>query len=119
MKRLFLTFLILLIVNFSIGCNSKENLYSKGQKEAINNCIEYINNSAFTSKANIDTNIVKFDNATNNSWESVWYEGEQVDSNVIDSSDWIITIGDTSGIDFNIFVCDSDTNEVLGYIPIE
>jgi len=119
MKRLFLTFLVLLIVNFSIGCNSKENSLSKGQKEAINNCIEYINNSAFTSKENIDTNIVKFDNATDNTWESVWFGGKQVVSNVIDSSDWIITIGDTSGFDFNIFVCNSDTYEVLGYIPIE
>ena len=119
MKRLFLTFLVLLIANLSIGCNSKENSLSKGQKEAVNNCIEYINNSTFTSKENIDTSIVKFENATDSTWEAVWNRGKRVDSNEIDSSDWIITIGDTSGFDFNILVCDSDIYNVIGYIPIE
>jgi hypothetical protein len=43
----------------------------------------------------------------------------KVENNAVDSTDLIITIGDTSNHDFAIIVCDSNTYEVIGYIPIE
>lgn len=35
------------------------------------------------------------------------------------SGNWKITIGDTSGHDIAIVVCDADTGKVIEYIPIE
>lgn len=38
---------------------------------------------------------------------------------LLDTSDLIYTIRDTSGHNFTNIVCDSETNEVIGYIPID
>ena len=38
---------------------------------------------------------------------------------LLDDTDWAVTLGDTSGHDFAILLCDSETLAVLGYVPIE
>ena len=115
MKRLLVTFLILLSVILFVGCGSKGSSLSTEQRKAVDNCIEFINNSSFTSKDRIDTDIIKIENATANTWKYAWYEDSPIKDNAIDLADWVITIGDTSFHDFAIIICDSDTYKVIGY----
>ena len=96
-----------------------EQVFYMRQKKAVDNSIEFIKNSSFTAKERIDTDIVKVENATDNTWKSVWHEDKPAEENAVDSTDWVITIGDMSNHDFAIIVCDSDTCEVIGHIPIE
>jgi hypothetical protein len=110
--------LLFLIISFS-GCNFEGSALSKDQQEAVTNSIDFINDSSFTAKERIDTDKIKITNPTDKTWKSVWYKGKSIEENAIDSTDWIITIGDTSYYDFAIIVCDSDTCKVVGYIPID
>jgi len=119
MKRLFVILIILLAIVSLGGCALKDSPLPAVQQKAVANCVEFISNSSFTSKEHMDTDIVKIENVTDNTWESVWSEEKYIDKNAIDLTDWIITIGDTSAHDFAIIVCDSDTCEVIGYIPID
>lgn len=110
------------------GCDSNNKIslspeqqisLSSEQQKAVNNSINFINNSEFDSKNHINTNIIKIEDADEKTWESVYSEDDKADKNSIDSTDWIITIGDTSGHDFTVIVCDSATFEVIGYMPIQ
>ena len=127
MKK-YLTMTIILVVSFSMfGCDSnkissspeQQISLSSEQQKAVNNSINYIKNSEFDSKDRIDTNVITIENADERTWESVYKEDANADKNSVDPTDWIITIGDRSGHDFARIVCDSDTFEVIGYIPIE
>jgi len=127
MKK-YLIITIILVVFFSMfGCNSnkislspeQQISLSSEQQKAVNNSINYIKNSEFTSKNQINTKIITIKNADEKTWEFVYSENSKADKNSVDSTDWIITIGDTSGHDFARIVCDSDTFEVIGYMPIE
>ncbi|MFH5834657.1 hypothetical protein ACHAL6_01110 [Proteiniclasticum sp. C24MP] len=118
---------------FTVGCSSVDNNdvpavtadsnieipLSSEQQKAVKNSIHFIENSEFASKDRIDTSIVTIQNADERTWENVWSMVAQVDKHAVDTTDWIITIGDRSGHDFARIVCDSDTYEVIGYIPIE
>lgn len=117
-KRLSAFFVLLLIISFS-GCDARRGPLSAGQQKAVDNSIKFINNSSFTSKERIDTTIVKIENATDNTWKSVWNGDKQIDENSIDTTDWVIYIGDRSDHAFAVIVCDSSTFKVIGYIPIE
>jgi hypothetical protein len=123
MKRLLSTFLVLFIAISLVGCDSKESFkkssFSADKQKAIQNSIEFIRNSSFTQKYRINTNIIKIENVTENDWESVWYENSSVEKSAIDLTDWIIIIGNTSGHDFAVIVCDSSTYKVIGYMPIK
>jgi hypothetical protein len=119
MKRLVTPFIILLILTLVIGCETKTNTQSAGQQKAIKNSIEFIKNSSFTSKDLIDTDIVDITDATENTWKSVSYKGSKVEEKAVDSTDWIITIGDTKAHNFASIVCDSKTYKVIGFIPTE
>jgi uncharacterized protein YcfL len=112
---------ITLAMFFSMfGCDSNNEIsLSSEQQKAVNNSINFINNSEFDSKNHIDSNIIKIKNADAKTWESVYSEVSKVDKNSVDSTDWIITIGDTSGHNFAVIVCDSETLEVIGYTPIQ
>lgn len=85
----------------------------------MNNSIDFIKNSEFDAKDRIDTSIITINNADEKTWEILYLENSKADKNSVDSTDWIITIGDRSGHDFTRIVCDSDTFEVIGHIPIE
>lgn len=98
---------------------NKVSLLTSEQQKAVNNSINYIKNSSFTAKDRINTNTIKIESADEKTWEFVWSKDSKVENNAVDSTDWIITIGDTSNHDFAVIVCDSNTYEVIGYIPIE
>ncbi|MEG0775489.1 hypothetical protein [Clostridium sp.] len=137
MKKYLTITLILLMLFTLFGCNSTKGSVSseqqkgslstqqqKGslsaeQQKAVNNSINYIKNSSFTAKDRINTNIITIKNADEKTWEFVYSQNSKVDKNSVDSTDWIITIGDTSDHDFAIIVCDSITYEVIGYMPIK
>ena len=119
MKKYLTITLILLMLFILFGCSSKKDSLASEQQKAVNNSINYIKNSSFTAKDRINTDIITVKNANEKTWESVWSKGFKVDKNAVDSTDWIITIGDTSNHDFAIIVCDSDTYEVIGHIPLD
>ncbi|WP_312651177.1 hypothetical protein [Proteiniclasticum sp.] len=128
MKK-YLIITITLAMFFSMfGCDSNNEIslspeqqisLSSEQQKAVNNSIDFIKNSEFASKDRIETNIITIKNADEKTWESVYSEDSIADKNAVDSTDWIITIGDRSGHDFAVIVCDSDTLEVIGYMPIQ
>lgn len=95
------------------------SLLSPEQQKAVNNSLNYIKNSPFAAKDRINTNIIEITSANEKTWESVWSKDSKVENNAVDSTDWIITIGDISNHDFAIIVCDSNTCEVIGHIPIK
>ena len=125
--------IILCTLLFTVGCSSvddndapnlvadsnNEISLSSEQQKAVQNSIDFIENSEFTSKDRIDPNIVTIKNADERTWELVYLENGKADEYAVDATDWIITIGDRSGHDFARIVCDSDTFEVIGYVPIE
>jgi uncharacterized protein YcfL len=119
MKKLLTLFLLVLICSSFTGCNSKGSSLSVNQRKAVDNSVEFISNSSFTSQDRIDTDIIEIKNATENTWKSVWYEGSKIEENAIELNDWVITIGSTSDHGFAIIVCDSNNYEVIGYIPID
>jgi len=101
------------------GCNTKTESFPEGQQVAVEKSIAFIKNSSFSSRNRIDFKVVKVENATDKTWESVWNDNHKIEEKMVDSTDWVITIGETSGHDFAVIVCDSETYEVVGYIPIE
>jgi predicted metalloprotease len=117
-ERALILFLVILITTTFLGCNVKKNSLTEGQQKAVENGIEFIRNSKFDSKDRIDTSIIKIKNATSDTWDSVFSGTSRVNENAVDSTDWIITIGNTRGHDFAIIVCDSTTYKVIGFIPI-
>lgn len=121
MKRMLTPLLVLLIVILFVVYDLKENLMSSGQQKAVANSIEFIRNSSFTSKRRIDTNIIIIENATESTWKAVYSKETKIEENSVDSTDWIIIIGDilSPSHDYTFIVCDSETYKVIGFIPIE
>lgn len=89
------------------------------QQMAVDHCVEFIRKSSFGAKDRIDTKRIEIKEAGNAAYESVYGEDGIVDEKEVDPTDWVITIGETSDHDYAVFVCDSITFEVIGYIPIE
>jgi hypothetical protein len=102
-----------------ISCNSSVESFSREQQKAVNKSIEYIKNSSFRNKERINFSIIKLKQTNENTWEMVHHPDHKIEKNMVDTTDWIITIGDTSYQDFAAVVCDSKTFEVIGFIPIE
>jgi uncharacterized FlaG/YvyC family protein len=100
MKKLLTLAFILWFSFFSCTYDGNNNLWEK-QQRAVKNSIYYINYSLSSAKDRIDKSIVKIEKVSDL------------------SEDWKITIGDTSGRDFAVVVCDADTGKVLGTIPTE
>lgn len=120
MKRYILNLLILILIIIFGGCSLKGDSLSDKQRKAVKNCIVYMETSLVDTER-INKDIVEVRNATENTWKSVFQDGKKIDQNAIDLTDWIFTIGDTStaGHDFMAIVCDSDTCEVIGVLPID
>ena len=89
------------------------------QKEAVKNSLMFISESEFSSRDRIDKKKIEIRSVTSGELQFVWNDNLQLEESALDISDWVITIGDTSGHDFAVMICDSETSEVLGYIPIE
>ncbi len=119
MKKIFSVLIIICLIFTLSGCNTKKESFPEGQQKAIENSTVFIKNSAFSSKGKIDYKVVKIENAVDKTWESVWNDTHKIEESMVDSTDWVITIGEISGHDFAVIVCDSETYEVLGYIPIQ
>lgn len=81
------------------------------------NCLEYINNSSFESWKSIDVDVVESKKLTETTKKYVSIE--KGNESLLDSSDLIYTIGDTFAHNFANVICDSQTNKVIGYIPID
>ena len=123
LKRLLLVLIILLNVFLFVGCASKENSKISSlpvkQQKAVENSIKFIKSSSFTYRDSIDTNIFEIGNPNENTWKNVWSKDALVGENAVDTTDWVITIGSTSGHNFAVIVCDCSTSEVIGYMPIK
>lgn len=119
MKRLSMIILVFLIVISSVGCNSKISSISLEQQKAVNNCIEYIQNSSMEWKDHIDTKIINIKNVKDNTWRYIQHEDTPIEKDDIDTTDWVITIGDTSDHAYLTLVCDSSTCKVIGYMPMK
>lgn len=119
MKRLLITLIIIFNIIF-VGCESNLNSLSIEEQKAVNNSIEFIKQSSFDSKDKINTRIIEIENATEVTWDVVFTkENTKVKEKAVDTTDWVVTIGNTSKHDFAVIVCDSSTQEVIGYIPIK
>lgn len=111
---------ICLLMSFVlVGCTTDQDSLLSKQQKAVNNSIAYIKNSSFSSKDSINTKVISISLATESTWRSVWDKDSIVDESAIDSTDWVITIGESSGHDFAIIVCDSENSKVIGYKPID
>ena len=127
MKKNWTVSLLVLALFILPGCAEKkvslpqktQITLSSMQQKAVENSIEYIRNSELASKNTIDTSILEIRTAEENSWEFVYTDTGKAGKNAVDPTDWIITLGDRSGFDFAVIVCDSTTTEVIGYMPIE
>ncbi|SDI94700.1 hypothetical protein SAMN05421804_105175 [Proteiniclasticum ruminis] len=127
MKKYWIIPLVLLILSSLAGCAPKkvsietppQTSLSSEQQKAVQNSIEYIKNSELASKDRIDTSLIKIDTAEENTWQSVYTDSGKAEESTVDTTDWIITLGDRSGFDFAVIVCDSTTSEVIGYMPME
>lgn len=127
MKKYWIIPLALMLLFTLVGCSAKKASIetdpqislSSEQQEAVENSIAYIKNSELASKDKIDTSLIKIDTAEENTWQSVYTDSGKAEESTVDTTDWIITLGDRSGFDFAVIVCDSTTSEVIGYMPME
>ena len=127
MKKYWIIPLALMLLFTLVGCSAKKASIetdpqislSSEQQKAVQNSIEYIKNSELASKDRIDTSLIKIDTAEENTWQSVYTNSGKAEESTVDTTDWIITLGDRSGFDFAVIVCDSTTSEVIGYMPME
>ena len=127
MKKYWIIPLALMLLFTLVGCSAKKASIetdpqislSSEQQKAVQNSIEYIKNSELASKDRIDTSLIKIDTAEENTWQSVYIDSGKAEESAVDTTDWIITLGDRSGFDFAVIVCDSTTSEVIGYMPME
>ena len=80
------------------------------------NCAAWLAESAFDQKDRVDTAIVSVVPITEGDLEAAVCDDES--AALLDRTDWAVTLGDTSGHDYAVLLCDSETLAVLGYVPI-
>ncbi|WP_040198137.1 hypothetical protein [Candidatus Soleaferrea massiliensis] len=123
MKRIFACILAAALLSLSLtGCAEKEAYPTGGtsvpekQQTALENCLEYIQNASFEGKDTLDTEKATFQHLTPELIQEVWIDVEGIPE--LDENDYLFTIGDTSTGNYMMIVCESDSNEVIGYIPV-
>lgn len=125
MKKLVLAIsLFFCLLLYSCSKNYVESDIESGKvdddlQEAYLNCLKYISNSSFDRKSHMKANLVSVNDLTKEMYDSVWSTDGDVEILDINKNYLLFTIGDTSGNDFSKLVCDNETNDVIGYIPIE
>lgn len=104
------------------GCTGEEASPAGGtsvpeeQQTALKNCLAYIENASFDGKDTLDTEKAAFQHLTQEMIQDVWIDVEGIPE--LDENDYVFTIGDTSTGNYMMIVCESDSNEVIGYIPV-
>ena len=81
------------------------------------NCAAWLADSTFDQKDRVDTALVSVVQVTEGDLASAVCDSES--AALLDGTDWAVTLGDTSGHDYAVLLCDSETLAVLGYVPIE
>lgn len=81
------------------------------------NCAAWLAASTFEQKDRVDTTLVSVAPVTQGELASAVCDGEDRQA-LLDGTDWAVILGDTSGHDYAILLCDSQTLAVLGYVPI-
>ena len=81
------------------------------------NCAAWLEGSSFEQKDRVDATLAAVARVTQEELAAAVCDsaGQQA---LLDDTDWAVTLGDTSGHDFAILLCDSETLAVLGYVPI-
>ena len=82
------------------------------------NCAAWLENSALEQRDRVDTGLVSVAPITQGDLAAAVCDDAEGQA-LLDGTDWAVTLGDTSGHDFVVLLCDSQTLEVLGYVPIE
>lgn len=82
------------------------------------NCAAWLENSALEQRDRVDTGLVSVATITQGDLAAAVCDDAEGQA-LLDGTDWAVTLGDTSGHDFVVLLCDSQTLEVLGYVPIE
>ena len=80
------------------------------------NCAAWLADSTFDQKDRVDTALVSVVQVTEGDLASAVCDSES--AALLDGTDWAVTLGDTSGHDYAVLLCDSVTLAVLGYVPI-
>ena len=80
------------------------------------NCAAWLADSTFDQKDRVDTALVSVVQVTEGDLASAVCDSES--AALLDGTDWAVTLGDTSGHDYAVLLCDSETLAVLGYVPI-
>lgn len=80
------------------------------------NCAAWLAASTFEQKDRVDTTLVSIAQVTEEELAAAVCDEES--AALLDAADWAVTLGDTSGHDYAILLCDSETLAVLGYVPI-
>lgn len=81
------------------------------------NCAAWLAASTFEQKDRVDTTLVSVAPVTQGDLAAAVCDEES--AALLDGTDWMVTLGDTSGHDYAVLLCDSETLAVLGYVPIE
>ena len=80
------------------------------------NCAAWLADSTFDQKDRVDTALVSVVQVTEGDLASAVCDSES--AALLDGTDWAVTLGDTTGHDYAVLLCDSVTLAVLGYVPI-
>lgn len=81
------------------------------------NCAAWLAASTLDQKDRVDTTLVSVAPVTQGDLAAAVCDEES--AALLDGTDWTVTLGDTSGHDYAVLLCDSETLAVLGYVPIE
>ena len=82
------------------------------------NCAAWLENSALEQRDRVDTGLASVATITQGDLAAAVCDDAEGQA-LLDGTDWAVTLGDTSGHDFVVLLCDSQTLEVLGYVPTE
>ncbi len=90
------------------------------QQNAFNNCLEYIRQSSFDSKHAIDTKAVKARPLPEEPQDFVRIKANGPADSFARQPQrhWLFTIGKTDEHNFAQLVCESETEQAIGYIPV-
>lgn len=84
--------------------------------QLISACTEWLQNSSLSQKDQVDTALVQISSPSEEDLTAVIGSAEALSQ--LDTSDWKVILGDSSGQNFVTLFCDSDTLTVLGYLPV-
>ena len=122
-KGLFFLGLLLLTGILGTGCGVLDRLASgtldAAYEEAYDNCLEKLD--TLFPDARVNTSMVTVRYLNDEEEEQVITLDEVPENYFSQNQDrlWVFTIGNTSGYEFVQLVCNSRTNEVIGYLPVE